>query len=177
MTIKDLKPTELWSYFYDITQIPRAPKKEEKILAYLLDFAKTPTLKKGESYTVQFEFTPYEMASYDCYDKNNNGFKGFELDAGEYIFKLMVNAHEIKNESTKFSLNLAANYQFAKDPVTNSDVKNRFTGADATNVTPLDRNDTSLYLSRADFKNTFKNTFENILYEFNYSKYYFESVL
>ena len=39
MTIKDLKPTEIWSYFYDITQIPRPSKKEEKIIAYLLDFA------------------------------------------------------------------------------------------------------------------------------------------
>lgn len=40
MTIKELKPTEIWSYFYDITQIPRPSKKEEKIIAYLLDFAK-----------------------------------------------------------------------------------------------------------------------------------------
>ncbi|MGV8963957.1 MAG: aminoacyl-histidine dipeptidase [Candidatus Saccharimonadaceae bacterium] len=39
MTIKDLKPAEIWSYFYDITQIPRPSKKEEKIIAYLLDFA------------------------------------------------------------------------------------------------------------------------------------------
>ena len=45
MTIKDLKPTELWSYFYDITQIPRASKKEEKILTYLLDFAKKHKLE------------------------------------------------------------------------------------------------------------------------------------
>ena len=45
MTIKDLKPTELWNYFYEITQIPRASKKEEKILAYLLDFAKEHKLE------------------------------------------------------------------------------------------------------------------------------------
>ena len=45
MTIKDLKPTELWSYFYDITQIPRPSKKEEKILAYLLNFAKEQNLE------------------------------------------------------------------------------------------------------------------------------------
>ncbi len=40
MTIKDLKPSAIWGYFYDITQIPRPSKKEEKIRAYLLDFAK-----------------------------------------------------------------------------------------------------------------------------------------
>ena len=45
MTIKDLKPTELWNYFYEITQIPRPSKKEEKILAYLLDFAKKHNLE------------------------------------------------------------------------------------------------------------------------------------
>lgn len=44
MTIKDLKPAELWNYFYEITQIPRPSKKEEKILAYLLDFAKRHNL-------------------------------------------------------------------------------------------------------------------------------------
>ena len=45
MTIKDLKPTELWNYFHEITQIPRPSKKEEKILAYLLDFAKKHNLE------------------------------------------------------------------------------------------------------------------------------------
>lgn len=40
MTIKDLEPSAIWGYFYDITQIPRPSKKEEKIRAYLLDFAK-----------------------------------------------------------------------------------------------------------------------------------------
>lgn len=39
MTIKDLEPKVVWDYFYDITQIPRPSKKEEKIRAYLLDFA------------------------------------------------------------------------------------------------------------------------------------------
>ena len=44
MTINDLKPSELWGYFYNITQIPRPSKKEEKIVAYLLDFAKKNNL-------------------------------------------------------------------------------------------------------------------------------------
>ena len=45
MTIKDLQPTAIWNYFYDITQIPRPSKKEEKILAYLLNFAKEHNLE------------------------------------------------------------------------------------------------------------------------------------
>lgn len=44
MTIKDLEPKLIWNYFYDVTQIPRPSKKEEKIIAYLLDFAKKHNL-------------------------------------------------------------------------------------------------------------------------------------
>ncbi len=39
MTIKDLQPSAIWGYFHDITQIPRPSKKEERIRAYLVDFA------------------------------------------------------------------------------------------------------------------------------------------
>lgn len=51
MTIQDLKPAIVWKYFYEITQIPRPSKKEEKIIAYLLEFAKKHQLecKKDEA--------------------------------------------------------------------------------------------------------------------------------
>lgn len=45
MTIKDLQPSAIWTYFYQITQIPRPSKKEEKIVAYLLDFARQHNLE------------------------------------------------------------------------------------------------------------------------------------
>lgn len=45
MTIKELEPKEVWGYFYEITQIPRQSKKEEKIRAYLLDFARKNNLE------------------------------------------------------------------------------------------------------------------------------------
>ena len=44
MGIKDLKPQLIWSYFDEITRVPRPSKKEEKIRAYLLDFAKKHNL-------------------------------------------------------------------------------------------------------------------------------------
>ncbi len=44
-TIKELEPTAVWHYFHEITQIPRPSKKEEKILAYLLNFAKEHQLE------------------------------------------------------------------------------------------------------------------------------------
>ena len=40
MTIKDLKPTAVWTIFDEITKVPRPSKKEEKIRKYILDFAK-----------------------------------------------------------------------------------------------------------------------------------------
>ncbi len=40
MTLKDLKPTEVFTIFDEITKVPRPSKKEEKIRQYLLDFAK-----------------------------------------------------------------------------------------------------------------------------------------
>lgn len=45
MTIKDLKPELVWGYFYELTQIPRPSKKEEKVVAYLMDFAKKHNLE------------------------------------------------------------------------------------------------------------------------------------
>lgn len=51
MTIKDLKPAGIWGNFYEITRIPRPSKKEGKIIAFLLDFAKKHNLevKKDEA--------------------------------------------------------------------------------------------------------------------------------
>lgn len=43
--ILNLKPTIVWEYFKDILEIPRPSKKEEKIIAYLLDFGKKHNLE------------------------------------------------------------------------------------------------------------------------------------
>ena len=40
MTIKDLQPKIVWDNFYGITRQPRPSKHEEKIRAWLLDWAK-----------------------------------------------------------------------------------------------------------------------------------------
>ena len=39
MTIKDLKPAEVFGIFDQITKVPRPSKKEGKIRQFLLDFA------------------------------------------------------------------------------------------------------------------------------------------
>ena len=42
--MKTLKPALVWSFFHEITQIPRPSKKEERIIAYLKDFSKKQNL-------------------------------------------------------------------------------------------------------------------------------------
>jgi len=40
-----LEPKSVWKYFEEICKIPRPSKKEEKIIAYLVDFAKAQKLE------------------------------------------------------------------------------------------------------------------------------------
>lgn len=130
----------------------------EKASINLLDFGKTKLLKPGESEVLSFELDPYYMASYDCYDKNGNGFKGYELEAGKYEIKLMKNAHTLllSGNDGVIEYNVDSNIKIDKDGVTNTEVKNRFTGSDAFDGNSIDRDDQSLYLSRSDFKGTIK---------------------
>lgn len=45
MNITELKPAKLFHYFNEICQVPRPSKKEGKILAFLIDFAKKNNLR------------------------------------------------------------------------------------------------------------------------------------
>lgn len=40
MNIKDLKPSRVWNHFYSLTQIPRPSTKEERAVAFLVQFGK-----------------------------------------------------------------------------------------------------------------------------------------
>lgn len=134
----------------------------EKASVNLIDFGKTKLLNPGESEILSFEIDPYYMASYDCYDKNGNGFKGYELEHGEYTLKFMKNSHEDLFTDGVIKYNVASDIKIDKDKVTGNEVKNRFTGEDAFDEVSIDRDDTSLYLSRSNFAGTIKKeTLEN----------------
>lgn len=45
---KDLQPAGIWQYFHEICQIPRPSKQEERIRAYLVDFAQKQGLEVRE---------------------------------------------------------------------------------------------------------------------------------
>ena len=112
---------------------PYTPGKIEKPEEILLDFAKTPmlypasdgdTAEKPNSATVTLTFDPYYLASYDYKDANGNGYKGFELDAGDYALYISENAHDKKFAVPFSSTNIRYGYS-----TVNADVKveNRYT--------------------------------------------------
>ena len=134
----------------------------EKSHVQLVDFAKTPELAPGESYTAVFKVDAYDLASYDYNDANGNGFMGYELDAGEYVFRAGKNSHEYYDEQ---AVTLSANVQFSEDPVTGNVVANRYTRDDYLDIqyrledVTIELLDGSTVtrkgMSRTDFEGTF----------------------
>ena len=52
---------------------------------------KTKTLKPGESQTVTIKMPVGVLASYDYNDANYNGFKGYEIERGDYTLFVVKN--------------------------------------------------------------------------------------
>lgn len=131
----------------------------EKASTNLAAFAKTKLLQPGESEEVTLSFSADDMASYDCYDANGNGFAGYELEPGTYTLELKTDAHTLAtcdNASTTYVLNNGLLCEY--DASTGAVVANRFTGDSAADGVPIDGSATEgglTYLSRADFAGTF----------------------
>lgn len=131
----------------------------EKAALNLAAFAKTPMLEPGQTSPLTLTFDLYDMASYDCYDKNGNGATAFELDEGDYSITVRKDAHTVapcENAELTFSLPNKINYKL--DPKTKQIVKNRFTGETAYAGVPIDGSTAGepiTYLSRKDFAGTF----------------------
>lgn len=134
----------------------------EKAHVQLAAFAKTELLAPGESQTVTLEFSLYGIASYDYNDDNENGFKGWETEAGEYKIYISRNSHSWADANTlayKFTVpQLKTNaakgstgFTYDKDPTTDKDIVNRF---DDVSYGRDNRAGDTVYLSRADWENT-----------------------
>ena len=118
---------------------------------------------------VVLEFDVYDMASYDCYDDNGNGFTGWELDPGEYKLLVKDDAHNMR-ENMELTVKVPntgsaaapMGFQFLFDPDTRTGiVYNRFTGDSAEAGIPIDGNGNGAkitYMSRADLAGTFPRT-------------------
>lgn len=114
----------------------------EKAHKVLIAYEKTAVLQPGESQDVVLTFDAYDLASYDSTDANKNGFCGYEIEAGEYVFTVGKNAHEAWDT---VATRLDAGVTIASDPVTGYEVENRFEDAD---------DQLTVTLSRADWEGT-----------------------
>jgi beta-glucosidase len=126
----------------------------EKAHKVLCGFEKTDVIQPGKTVTVTIDVDVYSLASYDYNDANNNGFSGYELDAGDYVFWLSENAHTADDSVT---LKLAANKQYTTDPTTGEAVTNQFDDAD---------DELGSVLSRADWTGTwpsFRSSEEKVM--------------
>ena len=99
----------------------------EKAHKVLVGFAKTELLKPGASETVTVTVDPYTMASYDYRDANDNGFCGYELEAGDYTLYVGRNAHQ---EEAALGMTVEDDIQWETDPVTDNEVTNLYTDGD-----------------------------------------------
>lgn len=143
--------------------VPYTKNGIEKSSVTLVGFNKTNVLDPGSEEVIDITIDVNDFASYDCYDKNNNGFKGYELEAGDYEVKLMTDSHTIKEvnyDSTKqpgvFKYKVDETIKIETDKVTGKTVSNLFTGEDAIDMTPLDGNEGDFvadipWLTRSDF--------------------------
>lgn len=145
-------------------------------------FAKTKILDPGSSETLTLKIKLEDMASYDCYDANNNGFMGYELEEGTYSLSLRTDVHNIKNiDKANLSFKVKdvdgkhTGFKYELDDKTGNKVTNLFTtyknetsGAESKNIEKalsnksyaysIDGNDSNQnikYLTRNDFVNSF----------------------
>jgi len=116
--------------------------KIEKAHVNLADFAKTGILKPGESETLTLKVVADAMSSYDYNDKNENGFKGYELEAGTYKLSLRNNAHNVLNEGAlSYDYNLDTGYKLTDSITHGKNVKNVFDDISGYMGKVLSRND------------------------------------
>lgn len=134
----------------------------EKSAKALVAYEKTIELEPGKSEILDIEIQISDCLSYDCYDLNNNGHTGYELDKGEYKFHLGKNSHQdiemTNSENAKvkgvLSFEVPTTINVMKDKYTNNDVDNLFTGDDAIDGYPIDAIEDNYepeYISRAEF--------------------------
>jgi beta-glucosidase len=128
----------------------------EKAHVVLSAFEKTRMLEPAEHQTLTLKMKVRDMASYDYNDANNNGFSGYELDAGSYQVRLMRNAH---TEEYKLTYTVAEGICYDTDDVTGNKVENRFDEVSNYITEELG----NVYLSRENFENTFPAILTNRL--------------
>ena len=125
----------------------------EKADKVLCAFDKTDMLEPGDSQVLKLEFNTQEVANYDCFDKNDNGFCGYELDGGDYQIVLGKNAHEELDE-VNFKV-AEGGIKYEVDLYTGATVENRFTDRGFYSSLPSEDDFEFTQFSREDMEETF----------------------
>ena len=141
----------------DVVQLYwRAPYEEggiEKASKVLCAFDKTDMLEPGDEQELTLKFFLQDVANYDFSDANKNGFKGYELDGGDYQIVLGKNAHE-ELDKVDFSIQKKG-IRYEIDRYTGNKVENRFTDNGFYNSLPGENDIEFTQMSRRDFDETF----------------------
>ena len=115
----------------DVVQVYySAPYKKggiEKSSNNLVNFGKTKLLQPGQSDVLTIQFVAQDMASFDYADKNNNGFKGYELEAGDYVITCNRDSHTPVLSMTR---TVRQDMTLRKDYITGNDVDTIFSNED-----------------------------------------------
>ena len=117
----------------------------EKSRVELIGFAKTGMIAPGEAEDVTITSPVERFASYDYNDANGDGFKGWELDPGSYLFSLRKNAHE-NSAIEPVEKKLSDGIRYETDTVTGTEITNLFDDVSGYIKT---------YMSRDDWEGTF----------------------
>ncbi len=123
----------------------------EKPYVVLGDFVKTNLLQPGESQEMKLSLKVSDMKSYDYADANQNGFAGYELDAGSYQLFVSSDAHTPKASATYDlgeAVQLATELNAQGEEVA---VENRF---DDVSAGIYGTNTYASYVTRKDFEGT-----------------------
>lgn len=100
----------------------------EKPALKLGAFEKTAELAPGQTQSgIKLSVSLRDMASYDCYDKNVNGFIGYEADAGEYVLTFRTDSHTVKSGIQEYRYTLDTGVRYEKSDVNETVVTNKFT--------------------------------------------------
>lgn len=139
----DVAGKETVQIYYTAPYIHAQIEKSHVVLGAI---EKTNIIEPGAFEDVEISIKVRDMASYDYNDANENGFKGYELDQGEYTIRIMRDAHR---DYDVIKYNISENIQYPTSEETNKPIENRFDDVSSEITT---------YLSRSDFEGTFPTT-------------------
>ena len=135
----------------------------EKAAVNLVAFEKTKLLQPNDTDEVTLTVSAFELASFDCWDLNENGKTKWELDEGDYELTLRTDSHTVADDKTvsgsaTITYNVSDAIVYDNDPVGGGEIDTRLTGDEAYAGVSVDGTNAGLtkenYLSRKDsFKN------------------------